>query len=616
MEISGVKKAFLNGLDIDLNNLPDEFKKFNNRYRGNVKSSENDFLFFIAPKFTSKFCMKDIVGTKHPDYENMSFFDSFLKTKRGDIMLDSYFNNPSYYEKTLKQPDQSHKMCGHDMPIELYKIDDENYYVAGGNNRINLMMMLYLSDLAKAKTEEEKEMVYKKHTYYAVIKSLPKNKKIVNVINLLKETYKNIEFKFKGENPDDCIYEVDINRKVYYINSYEELYQLFKNSYSLKNIKDEKSLVDILDKLFLNLNCSFYGDKVNFELMNSLYFNLKELQELYREAKGNNILNRLDYSNLTYDNLLNQLKSIVPAFLNELNKEKINMVQNYFINCKDITQFIFTMDDLIAHNNYNAFELIFEEVIDSYPNFKNMFLEVRDYLVKNHSSDKMEFTYDNLYNYIVRIVVEKKISECEEKEQEIFKFENNLNKLKKKLSIENNISEYLSVSSNIDALNFEKSILENRKLDRKKIESSYLENLTMLASQIEKVKNANVFIRIFNLRKRKRLQHEYGLINSKNNNNKEELLKLESKINDIENKIKNEKKCFSSKLEHGISFDNFKFEQEKLKEYFALMDTSELDISKLKQELKELYLALENKKIELVVFCQEHNIDSIASFKK
>ncbi len=616
MEISDTKKAFLESLEIDINNLPDEFNKFNNGYNGSVKSKEASYLFFEAPKFTSRFCMKDIVGTKHPDYENKSFFDSFLTTKRGDIIINSYINNPEYYEKVLKQPDQSYETCRHDTPIELYKVDDENYYVVGGNNRINLMMMLYLTDLSKAKTDKEKEEVYKKHTYYAVIKALPKNKKIVNVITLLKEIYKNIGFKFAGENPNDCIYDVNINGIIYHISNYEELYELFKNAYSLKNVKDEKGLSDILDKLFLNLNCSFYGDKVDFELINSLYPNLKELQELYRKAKVNNILNRLDYSNLTYGDLLNQLKRIVTEFLNEVNKEKINKAQNYFIDCENVTQFVSVMDDLIDRNNHNLFEIVFEDVIESYPSFKNMFLEVRNYLANNHSSDVIEFTYNNIYNYMVRIIVEKKMKECEEKEQKISSFENNLNNFKRKLSIENNGAEYLSVCSDIDTLNFEKDILESKKTDKEKETFSLYGDLTKLNHKIEEIKKENIFIRIFHLRKLKRLEQEYDLVNSKNIKNKEEFSNLEMEINNSLNKISEKKQSFSSKLELGMNFDNFKSEQERLKGYSISTDILGAEITKLNKEIAELYFDLENKKIELDEFCKKYDIDDITSFKK
>ncbi len=464
MEISNMKKAFLDSLDIDLNNVPIEFKKFNNRYNGNVKSSENDFLFFIAPKFTSKFSMKDIVGTKHPDYENMSFFDSFLKTKRGDQILDFYARNPRYYQETLKQPDQSYEKCKHDTPIELYKIDDENYYVVGGNNRINLMMMLYLSDLSKAKTEEEKEKVYKKHTYYAVIKSLPKNKNIVSLISILKNVCKDIEFKFKGESPDDCVYDILVKDEIYHIKNYNELYSFFKKTYSLEDVKDEKNLISKLDCLFETFVC--HNEKT--EIFEGIFIKINELRDLYIKAKNNNLLINVNYKNLDYYDLFNQLGKIVAVFEINENKKRIEYINNYFINCRSIKDFTILMDSLINNYNYNYQENVFNNCKTNYLEFKRMYLEIRDYLLKNHSFDVIEFTYDNIYNYMVRMVAEKKISEYEKKEQEIYRLENNLNNLKRKLSIDNNISEYLLASSNVEALNFEKVSFENRKLEKEK----------------------------------------------------------------------------------------------------------------------------------------------------
>ncbi len=612
MEISDVKKAFLESLDIDLNNLPDEFKKFNSRYNGNVKSSENDFLFFIAQKFTSKFCMKGIVGTKHPGYENMSFFDSFLKTKRGDIMIDSYINNPSYYEKTLKQPDQSYEMCNHDTPIELYKIDDENYYVVGGNNRINLMMMLYLSDLSKAKTKEEKEEVYKKHTYYAVIKSLPKNKRIVSLINILKSIYKDIEFKFKGNNPDDCIYDISIKDKNYHINNYNELHSFFEKTYSLDDVKDEKNLICKLDSLFEIFACNSYETEV-FE---AIFIKISELRDLYIKAKNNNLLVQVNYKNLNYYDLFNQLGKIVAVFEINENKKRIEYINNYFINCKSIKDFTLLMDSLINNYNYNYHEDIFKKYKGDYQEFKKLYLEIRNYLLENHSLDVIEFTYVNIYNYMLRMFVEKKREEHEKKESQILVLENYLNDLKRKILIEENNIDYSITSSYIEKININKDKLENQKLSKEDERALIASKLSIIYYKIGEIKSENIVKRFFYLKRLRKLENEYDFVHSKLLKNNDELIGINKEIKSLSEKIKDKKQWFSLKLNHGLNFNNFKSEQERLKDYSTSKDELEHNIAQAKEEIIGLNIDLESDKLELEYFLKKHNVTDITTFNK
>ncbi len=138
----------------------------------------------------------------------------------------------------------------------------------------------------------------------------------------------------------------------------------------------------------------------------------------------------------------------------------------------------------------------------------------------------------------------------------------------------------------------------------------------MLATQIEEIKNANIFIKFFNLRQLKRLQRKYGLVDSKSINSREESLELESKINDLENKIANEKKCFSSKLEKEINFDNFKSEQERLKDYPLSKNELEQEIRKISQELIGLNIDLESDKLEIEAYLKKHNITDADTFNK
>ena len=238
MEISKVKLEFLKRLGIDTENLPDEFNKINHSYESIFTREERKFVESndYTASFIMPFCMKDICGTNHPSYENMTFIESFSKLKRGDENIRQFYYNPSYYSEKLRQQNQSSINTGHDTPLELYRLSDGRCVVSGGNNRINIMMMLYLSELSKAKTEEEKEQINEKYTFYAEIRSLPKNKDVCNAIFLLKDKFGDkIKFEFLGTNPEDCHYNINLNGQLSEIKNIEELKKELVKAYDIKN---------------------------------------------------------------------------------------------------------------------------------------------------------------------------------------------------------------------------------------------------------------------------------------------------------------------------------------------------------------------------------------------
>ena len=133
MEISKIKLEFLEKIEIDINNLPSEFKKMNQGFNSLFSREEQTFVYSndYTARFVLPFRMKEICGTTHPDYEDMIFLESFLKTKRGDDNIRKFYSNPNYYTETLKQKDQSKKTASHDTPLELYRLSDGRCVVKG-----------------------------------------------------------------------------------------------------------------------------------------------------------------------------------------------------------------------------------------------------------------------------------------------------------------------------------------------------------------------------------------------------------------------------------------------------------------------------------------------------
>lgn len=277
---SELKIDFLKSLNIDVDHLEELSLKHNQSYERMVSYDKriildsNDYTStFILP-----FCIKDIVGTTHPSYYNKTFVEAFLESKRGDTIIKKYKENPDYYFKDLKSKEQD--FLTHDTPIELLRMEDGSLYIKGGNNRVYLLMMLYLSEMKKTTTEEEQKLINNKYTFYAEVRSLPKNKDVTNAILLLKEKYnQNIKFKFIGNSPDDCKYIIDLNNSVIEINSIEELLNLLKHSFIPQGQTFHTDLFILLD---IYIQCPDVNKK---ELLQRVIPDIELIKEKYKEIR-------------------------------------------------------------------------------------------------------------------------------------------------------------------------------------------------------------------------------------------------------------------------------------------------------------------------------------------
>jgi len=314
-EISQTKEKFLKHVGIDINNLPPEFNKISKSYDSELTTEEKDFLFSdsYTKTFVLPFSMKDIVGTSHPSYENITFLEAFIKSKRGDENISKFYSNPAYYSETLKRVDQTSAI--HDTPIELNRDSVGNCYIRGGNNRINLLMMTYLKELSECKTEEDKEKVNEKYTFYAEIRSLPKNKDVNNSIFMLKEIYKdNIKFSFIGNSPDDCHFLVQLDEQQIEIKSVEELKSVLHQTYSLEGL-NAVQLYSKLVTLISDYN-HFKGQENvgKLKLLNEICPEIEEIKDLFLNIRLMNnsytVFEDYDLSSINYSNLKQFLNNV------------------------------------------------------------------------------------------------------------------------------------------------------------------------------------------------------------------------------------------------------------------------------------------------------------------
>lgn len=308
MEISEIKKGFLEKLGIDINNLPEEFNRITASYSDSLTREERDFLFSdsYTKEFVLPFKMKDIVGTNHPDYQNKTFFEAFIASARGDENIKKFYSNPNYYSETLKQPDQSFKTALHDTPIELSRDAEGNCYIIGGNNRLNLLMMKYLAKLSVCKTEEEREILDNEYTFYAEIRALPQNRDVNNTIFLLKNFFKdNIKFTFKGENPDDCHYEITLNDQLIEVKSVDQLKLLLREAYNLSNSFTPAAMHQKLyDLIYAYIN---ENNEIKRKLFLEICPNLELIKDQFLALRriniSANVFEGIDLSEVNYSNL-------------------------------------------------------------------------------------------------------------------------------------------------------------------------------------------------------------------------------------------------------------------------------------------------------------------------
>ena len=253
-EISKEKKKFLESIGIDINNLPPEFARHSDTMESTFSEEEIAFLNRenLTGRYIKTFCLKDLVGTIHPDYTDKTWLEAFLLSKRGDNAVEEYFKNPEYYSRDLKQLDQSD--LRHETPIELYESDGK-FFINGGNNRLSLIMMKYLADMSKAQSDEERAKIDEDYTFVAEVQPTPEDKDVMYMINMLRENYgENAHIKRTANDDKFCEYMIETGDRVIKISSKEELEHALKDTYQLSKVKS----LDELNSYFYFRFCGFY----------------------------------------------------------------------------------------------------------------------------------------------------------------------------------------------------------------------------------------------------------------------------------------------------------------------------------------------------------------------
>lgn len=310
-EISEKKKKFLESIGIDINNLPPEFERHSDSMEGTLSREEIKFLNreSLTGRYKKSFCLKDLVGTTHPDYTDKTWLEAFLLSKRGDDAVEQYFRNPDYYSTGLKQQDQSN--LRHDTPIELYESDGK-FFINGGNNRLSLMMTKYLAEMSRAKTEEEKQKIDEEYTFVAEVQPIPKDKDIMYMINMIREAYGDrVIIERTADNDSDCKYAVKLGEETIIISSKEDLEQVLRDSYRVDRIGNLDELRGNIEKLIYDrIVYRARTDTNKGEILNSVFPNLQQFHESFIKLKEYGMVDKLfegiDLHSLSFTELSNK----------------------------------------------------------------------------------------------------------------------------------------------------------------------------------------------------------------------------------------------------------------------------------------------------------------------
>ena len=391
MDIS-FKLSFLRTLGISHYEIPYNFLETCLSYTENTNELEqwftnDDTLSFIGSK---KVCIKDIIGTNHPLYENKSWIDAFLSTKNGEETIELYQKHPSYYFKDLKQLKQSTLI--HNTPLEVFEIDQE-YYIKGGNSRILLLKMLYFSELNRLKLKanekhwkqaeinSEIEVINEKYSFYVQVNKIPAHKEVLSLIFYLQK----IGTHFKKIGKEECHYQVSFANYSFEIQSLPELKQLFKNSFSLTTVTSKVELIDKLDQM-TNAYTTMIPKLDLTDLFLELFPNFDKFKEYYLYAKNNdlkNILNHCNLSNLSYQNLFSYFEQIF------LEGEKRNF-EDLFKNYKNYSELYEKINSHTFTKNKIKQDVILQDFIFTFNKMVN-FLD-NSYLPR---------TYEETVRYII-----------------------------------------------------------------------------------------------------------------------------------------------------------------------------------------------------------------------
>ena len=315
-KISLQKRSFFNSIGLDTKNIPSELKVKTTNLTKKIPSE--DVVFFknknLVTSERKHFRLKNLIGTVSNEYDGKSWIEIFVNNDKSDEMIKQYFKNPNYYFKELRKLDQT--SLNHNNEIELYE-DNGKFFVKDGTARLALMMTKYLLETSRAQTKEEQSLINKQYIFAANVKSAPKDRDVIYLINMLIEIYGTKLKISKVPGNYECKYVLQYGDRIFEINSKKELENFIKNSYLPKSYKSEeklKSKIAGLTKIGISYKLHEKSEDA-FLVMGKIFPNYEFFVKYYKKAQKYNIENKLfsklDLENITYEVILKNLIKVV-----------------------------------------------------------------------------------------------------------------------------------------------------------------------------------------------------------------------------------------------------------------------------------------------------------------
>lgn len=552
-KISLQKRSFFNSIGLDVNNLPQELQIKTNSIQ--KKLSKEELLFLNSNNLTrpelKHFRLKNLIGTDNLNYDNKTWIEIFSQNEKSDEIVKQYYKNPNYYFKELRKLDQS--SLTHNNALELYE-DNGKFFIKDGVGRLSFLMIKYLLEMSRAQSKEERLMINKQYIFAANIRSIPKDKDIMYLINMLQEIY-GAKLKLqKANNSDECNYFMKYEDKKIEIKTKKEFENFIKNSYLPKEYKSLERLKAKLQN-FVKIGLAYKESEQNedqFLIMGKIFPNyeifIKYYKKICKYNLENNLYDKLDLDNITYELLLKKLIKIVK-------QEEIGMKEKSVKKEKKVVE-----EKKLAKENSAKVknEKQKKETVISKVESKQEVKKVKDDLTEKIESGK-ELATNQISNILDSL--EMMYYKLKTEEAKSFDLANSLN-------VELNIDRISddAINSNIN------SIKENAFLLKKKVNSSedleQLNNINELLKDLKKVSNdknisseyieemKSIFIVCFNKNVQKII-------------NDSKLKKLEKQRIEIEN----EKCSFFSKLIGKAKLKQAKLDNISLKEQLILSES-------------------------------------------
>ena len=315
-KISLQKRSFFNSIGLDTKNIPSELKVKTTNLTKKIPSE--DVVFFknknLVTSERKHFRLKNLIGTVSNEYDGKSWIEIFVNNDKSDEMIKQYFKNPNYYFKELRKLDQT--SLNHNNEIELYE-DNGKFFVKDGTARLALMMTKYLLETSRAQTKEEQSLINKQYIFAANVKSAPKDRDVIYLINMLIEIYGTKLKISKVPGNYECKYVLQYGDRIFEINSKKELENFIKNSYLPKSYKSEeklKSKIAGLTKIGISYKLNEKSEDA-FLVMGKIFPNYEFFVKYYKKAQKYNIENKLfsklDLEDITYEVILKNLIKVV-----------------------------------------------------------------------------------------------------------------------------------------------------------------------------------------------------------------------------------------------------------------------------------------------------------------